>query len=493
LSEEGTSKKALVRSSGIYVILGFLPLGINVLLAPVYTYYLSPEDYGIIGLAQIFNGVISVFLGAGMNQAYARFYFDDRNRKSGKMNLLIMTVSLILFIILAIFPFLWLIGDRVFDVFLQNSVFRFTNYGFIVYITASATVLVGVFQSFFRNEEKPLRYSILSLSFFFLSLAGILLGVVYFEAGAMGNILGRAIGTGAVASVVLLLFYLSSKWKFDFDQVKPMLLYGLPLIPYALLLILFNALDRWVVEHYFGLKTLGFYNFAFVLASSVSVFLYSFYNAVSPRVFKILTSQMDRDKISYQVRLNLELFSMAVLIFIAVALLATPAFLEFFISDQYQVIQPYLGLLFVAYILQLYYVIYTIPFYFEKRTRVLPLIAFLSLVFGALSYYLAVDNFGFYGIIIGLFATKLVQVISTLLLVRIQGKFRLDYLKLNRIHVSSVLSLIFVVLVFWLTDQYDWDDQMAYYLGGIGLLLICLAVYASKLNQLMNGLKSLRR
>jgi len=491
VAEELGSKRAVVRSSGIYVILGFLPLGINVLLAPIYTSYLSPADYGIIGLAQIFNGLISVFIGAGINQSYARFYFDQHRDGSARSTLLLLTVGLISMIAVALFPILWYFGDSILGMLLQNSNFKFSNYGYIVYITATATVLVGVLQSFYRNEEKPIRYSILSLSFFLLSLAGILLGVVYYEAGAMGNIIGRASGTGVVAMWLVLLIVLSTKWKFDRALLRSMLAYGIPLIPYALILLIFNAMDRWFVEHYFGLEKLGFYNFAFVLASSVSVFLYSVYNAVSPRVFKLLTSDLDREKINQEVRLNLELLSLGVLLFVALALLCTPLFLNYLIAEQYRGIDAYLGLLFIAYVMQLYYVIYTIPFYYEKRTRFLPVIAVSSLVLGALAYFFGVRYFGFYGIFIGLFATKLIQVLSTLILVRFYGKFRLDYLNLKRIHVSSFLSVFSVICLFFLASRFHWPSGIEYYLSGLVMIAICLVVYASKLSPLFKTIKKM--
>ncbi|HAS35207.1 MAG TPA: hypothetical protein DCS15_01870, partial [Flavobacteriales bacterium] len=64
-----------------------------------------------------------------------------------------------------------------------------------IFFTTIATILQTLFLVYFRNEEKVLAFSITSILFFVFSITGILVGVLYFEAGALGSIVGRFAGT----------------------------------------------------------------------------------------------------------------------------------------------------------------------------------------------------------------------------------------------------------------------------------------------------------
>lgn len=485
-------RKEFVRNSGFYVFLGFLPLGINVLLAPVYTFYLSPEDYGIIALAQMFFGAVSAVLGAGINQAYGRFYFDTNHDSQKKAALLKTAVLLICMSASLLYGGLLLVGDEIFAKLFNNTEFKFSNYGHIVFLTALASILVSVFQSFYRNEEKPARYGLLSLGFFLFSAGGILLGVIYFEAGAFGNILGRSLGSSLIALSLLFLLLFNRKVKLLIEQVKPMYKYGLPLVPYAVALMLFNLSDRWMVEHFFGLETLGFYNFAFVLASSTSVFIYAVYNAVAPKVLKLLTSREPMHGQLEEVRSILNLFGLSVIVFISLALACTPIFLEYAVAEEYRVILSYLGLLFLFYLFQVYYVIYTIPFHAEKRTKALPFIAILSLIIGVICYYGSIAYFGFGGVFIGLLATKITQVLSSVLVIKYSPKaFQTNYLNLGNLHLISMGSFLLGVLFFAMAYLAYFDYVLAYYLTAAGMIVLGLVVYQKRIPALIHLAKKM--
>lgn len=270
-----SSKRTLVKNSLIYVFLGFLPLAVNLLLAPVYSKYISPDEYGLVALATIFQGFLVVIISFGLDGAFSRLYFDYHEKDRLVKGLMSTTLLTIIGGSFFFWVVLYFSGDFVFDYFLNNKLFTYSKYGHIIFFTTFSTVIHSVFLSYYRNKENVLAYSLVSLSFFFTSVIGILIGIVYLRAEAMGNIAGRAVGTTLVATILLFIYFLRNKVQFKMEYLKSCLNYSLPLIPYLILLMAYNNIDKIMIERYFDLDTLGFYNFAFLVSSVISVFVYA--------------------------------------------------------------------------------------------------------------------------------------------------------------------------------------------------------------------------
>ncbi len=443
-----SGRKKLIKNSFLYIVLGFLPLAANFFLAPVYSRYISPEQYGIITLSLLFQGFLTLFVTFGLEAGFSRIYFDYHKKEKlveGLMSttLLAMMAGGILFWIL-----LYFFGDSVFERFLQNNQFTYQKYGNLVFSITLSTTIHTVFLSYYRNKEEVLKYSLVALSYFFTSVAGILIGVVYLKAEAMGNIVGRAYGTTTVVAVLLALYFLRKKIRFKVKYLKNSLVYSLPLVPYLLLLMLYNNVDKIMVERYFELETLGLYNFAFQIASVISVFIYAIFNAVSPHIYKLMTEK-NENTMSEIKKTNI-LFHLLVTGAIALGIAVIVPVLKIFIAERYQVIQDYISLLILVYIFQLYYVIYTVPLFFYNKTKILPWISLIVLIVGVISNIIFIPPFGIYGVCLALFLTKLSQFLVAYLFVRYYRYNELEYLSFYKNHIISLsIILVFGVVFVW--------------------------------------------
>ena len=104
---------------------------IGIILLPVFTYYLSPEDYGIVSIVSMIGLVLSRITNPGILTATTRLYHDtddinERKLMIGSTNVYFMSVALIPIIIRLLFGhklFSWLFKD-----------FSFYPYGFLALI-----------------------------------------------------------------------------------------------------------------------------------------------------------------------------------------------------------------------------------------------------------------------------------------------------------------------------------------------------------------------
>lgn len=467
-----SNSKKLITNSFLYVVLGFLPLATNFFLAPVYSRYISPEEYGIIALSFIFQGFLSLFITFGLEAGFSRIYFDYYKKEQLVETLMSTTLLAILAGSILFWILLYFFGEMIFAKLLQNNQFTYEKYGSLVFFITLSTALHSVFLSYYRNKEEVFNYSLVALSFFFTSVAGILIGVVYLKAEALGNIAGRAFGATSVIILLMLIYFFRSGLKFKYKYLKKSLIYSLPLVPYLFLLMVYNNIDKIMIEQYFELDVLGLYNFAFQLASVISVFIYAVFNAVSPHIFKLLTDG-GGENINEIKKIHIS-FHLLVIGIISLGCALIIPILELLISEKYQAIQNYISILILVYIFQIYYVIYTIPLFFHNKTKILPWISLIVLIIGVISNLVFIPVFGIYGVCLALFFTKSSQFFVAYFFVRYYGYNKIGYLSLKKNHIVSGLIVFIFGIVFGI--NYKYHIVADYLINILPLLIFTLSV-----------------
>jgi len=427
----------LIKSSFIYVVLGFLPLAINFFVAPIYTSYLPLGEYSKIALANLVSGGLIIFLGLGIDKAFSRFYYYCYKKKILLDALLTTTLISVISISLVIYVLGHYSGDLVFKYLFTNDEFTFFPYGELIFGNTFFVVLNSLIFSYYRNNEDPIKYSIFSISFFLFNLIGTLL-FIYLESTAYMALLGRFIGGGVITLISLSYLLFRRKIVLRTKILKPMLKYCLPLIPYTLILFAYENLDKIIIERFFPTETLGVYHFAFLLASVVSVLLYAVFNAVAPRIYKLFSEETKEAQ--EEVRLINRMFHIIITLTVTLGIALVNPFIRIVIDEKYWTIFTYGALLFLIYIPQVFYVLYSVSIFYYNHTKYLPFISLVSFSIGLGVNFIFLSSFGIYAVILGLFCSKLSQVIMTVLLLR--------KLKINTIfHKDSITSMYLSTLI----------------------------------------------
>ena len=71
--------KQLFRSLSIYGLGDAAAAAVNLLLLPIYTRYLTPQDYGIVTMLLTIEAVAKVVFRWGVDTAFMRLYYDCRD------------------------------------------------------------------------------------------------------------------------------------------------------------------------------------------------------------------------------------------------------------------------------------------------------------------------------------------------------------------------------------------------------------------------------
>ena len=111
--------KRTIQLGSIYSIGSISQGALFVLLFPIYTSFLSPQDFGIIGLMSITVSLLTRFVSSPINSAFTRFYYAPEYReKSGILLFNLFLWALLIIICCAVI--FWRISEYLAEILLQD-------------------------------------------------------------------------------------------------------------------------------------------------------------------------------------------------------------------------------------------------------------------------------------------------------------------------------------------------------------------------------------
>jgi len=236
---------------------------ISFLLLPLFTYYLSPKDYGITSMVMIVTTFLGLLYNLGMVSATTRLYHDTDSHLK-KQELIGSSFYFFLFFPLIFMVLITLSGAYVFPLIFNE--FDFYPYGFLAVLLAFFIQPKRIWTLLYTLQYKIQITAIYSVISVVISISVSLLLVVVFKMGALGKILG-------MFPSVLLLFIISynkinkyTKGKWSFFSIKKQLKFGFPLIPAIWSYEILNIADRYILERMTDLATVGIYSMGYQIA-----------------------------------------------------------------------------------------------------------------------------------------------------------------------------------------------------------------------------------
>jgi O-antigen/teichoic acid export membrane protein len=268
--------RRLAKHSAIYGLGGLVSRILAVLLLPLYTSYLEPSDYGRVETLIALTAVLVTILRGGISSAFFRFYFDSEKaadrlrvvRTAFWFTMASATVGLVAGLALAAPIADLLLGSATHDGLVRAA-----------FLGLWAQMNLEQLTALFRVEERSVSFVVAALIRVAVTVGTTVLLVVVLEQGALGVILGTAIGTLTVQ--LGLLAYRREQLGLTFDRslLRTMNRFGLPLVPSALALWTVNFSDRFFIGQLAGQDDVGRYSLGVRIASAIVLMLVAFRTA----------------------------------------------------------------------------------------------------------------------------------------------------------------------------------------------------------------------
>ena len=386
-----SQKTSIFSNAIIYTLLGFLPLSFSLFFVPIYTKYLSVEEYGLLNYFTIFSSLLMPIVSLGIDQSAGFLYWDYTKDNYEKSKFLSSTIFLFLSIFCLSFFGLIVIKLNILPITINSQNINLYYFVTLALIFAFCTNIYRFLLALYRNESDLKHYSILNISYFVAILIGSILGIIILKLGAKGAIEARTLGFFIVICVFVVYLSLKNKHRFVLDKsvMKTLIKMSFPLFFSMLIGNFAYSMDKLVLEKINGMSLLGIYAFAYTISYTLDILLSSIGNSIIPQLFEKMKDNLELDFKILNAWIDFIFVMCSIFIFLSFI------FIKFFIPVEYNLslsIISILSLVILPKILQQFYLLY---FYKYKKTK---FILYLNITYliniSILSYILGT----FYGI-----------------------------------------------------------------------------------------------
>lgn len=261
----------MVKHSTIYAVGNISRQLVGFIMLPVYTHYLSPSDYGVIGLLIFLVSLFEVVLGGHMFQAVPKFYHQEDTQ------LLKNSVVSTALLVTSFFSGIACVLMATFSEPLAKVVFGDQEYSIYI-IIFSALILTHALEqyglTYLRIVKKPWVYFNFNMAKLALQLTLNIVTIVLLEWGLMGLALSSLISSVLIA--LTLLAY--TVYKTGFRVRKQIAIYVLkfswPLWISGLIGLYIGSSNRYFIRVFSSLDEVGLFELAAKFGSIVSVLIW---------------------------------------------------------------------------------------------------------------------------------------------------------------------------------------------------------------------------
>lgn len=427
-----------------------LQKGISFFLMPLYTAFLSPADYGILGVVSSVSTFLSVFITLGLEAAAARFYYKNNKdeqyakRVYGNVALVILTNSLIWGSVF-IGGHKWIVDPIVGEI-------EFFPYVFIGILNVIVTPMYLLYQNYLQTRQNAAHYGINSLLCFILQVTLTVLSLTVFDLGVLGVLLSQLITSVVFFVYVIISFLRKQSLRLERPILKECFKYSLPLLPHNLANWSNGTLDKLLVNGIRSQSDAGMYNVGQQYGSVMSIVANAVNNAYVPWFYeKVNEGKQGLKRIVQTADASICLVS---LVAIAMSLFAEEIFSIMISNPAYDGVWKIVPCIVFAYVFQSIYFFF-VNVLFLKDTKVIFTITITAVVVNIGLNLLLIPELGFVGGAIACILTYFVKSIMALIISSIKNKeIRFHWLLMYVIAfialAISLSSILFTFEAIWI-------------------------------------------
>jgi PST family polysaccharide transporter len=280
-----------LKSTLFFGVFSVLRTGISLIILPIILNYINPEDYGIVSLVLIYSNIISVVGSLGLKSALYTFYFDYTNKDTLRDYLgNLFSVHIISFLIITCIHLFF--GDNIYGLIFSSNEVSFFNYGLFALLSVFFNTLNTIYFVFLKNEVNLKIYFRYTIGIVILTAFFQILLITYYDLKAMGLLLGALIPN----AIIFTFISISNTYLYQFKLKKillyPSLNYSLKLLPFLLLFVFENQIDKYLIELNLGLKNVGLYTLLIKIFGLLIITV----NAIDDGIRPFLYNDLKQDK-----------------------------------------------------------------------------------------------------------------------------------------------------------------------------------------------------
>lgn len=403
-----------LKSFSIYTSVGFLNAGIGFLLLPILTAYLSPEDYGVISLVNVYVQVLMPIVGLS-TAGYLSVEYYNSNISKEQFASTFSSVRLIPLAGILVIAVIFLLGQK----FLPNLMeLPPLAYWMVVPITLFSLYFSN-FSSFLIATKRARVFGLTSVGKLLFEISVTILLVVGIGMNWEGRIYSAFLAA-FLFSLVSIYYYRKWRllsWDIRREHIRLAILFGAPLIMHQIGKFVINQSDRLFLAKMVSIEEMGIYSVGYQVGTVVLILVTAFSNFFSPFLYERLAKNEDQGK--REVVKMSYLFLAGTFVAVVLLTLVTPLLFQWFIDSRYGSATKYVFWVGLGYFFWGIYTIFSGYVFYHKKTKILGWLAVVNVTLNLAFNYLFIGKFGAIG---AAYATCLSYFIVALIMIVVVGR-----------------------------------------------------------------------
>lgn len=371
-----------------YLVATIMPRVLGIILLPIYSHFLLPQQYGIFSLSNTINQILYMVMTFGLVSAVGRFYFDAPDEEQRR--LIMGQISIFLFFVpLACLGLLEWQGDALFQLFTPGV--SYAVYFRIVAWTTFLSMFSVVPLMVLRSQERAILFASMTIGQAVLYHALAIVLVTMFGYGVIGLLWSNFISTLLLVPLYINLVLPMISLKISFQRVKELLKYSTPLIPHSVAGWVLSLSDRIVLQRWASLADIGVYSLGYTLGSSVQ----NVADAVNASWFPSFYRSQTTGK---EVRQTLRMATYLLAVVCATAFLVAVGghhFVLWFLPKSYAGAEKVIVWVAASAIFILLYYIWSFSIHYSKKTWYLPVVTWSAALLNLATNFILIPKFGY--------------------------------------------------------------------------------------------------
>lgn len=443
--------KKLIKSSFVYTIVGALPLASAFFLLLFYTNYLTTSLYGSLVIFVSFTGFIQIIFNLGLDTYIGISYFDNRhNNELLRSKIGTITGYLLIWGLFITLLFVSL-GENLFSlVFKEKNIFFFP-YGLMSVLTAFGNSYFKTYTNLLINQEKPMRFAIVNLTNFLMTIAFSLTGLFMFPQTLIGPMWGRLLSGAGIFLIALFSLNKESVIRFRFgDELKQALSFSLPLLVFFIFSWSISNLYPFIINYFMTLQDVAILGLAIQFTLLVEFVLNGMGSSIAPRIFGIIKDQ-NLTGSTPELNKYFSGFNAFALLVIPASTFFIPLILPLLISKDYEASFIFLSLLNIGFASRGLYNYFLTPIYLFKKTSVLPKMYLVTAVFQIIISVVLIKYFGIWGAVAANLITKIIQ--NFLLFLASRKFFNFSFSMMKFVWLPLIVTVVITCSEYFVTNH----------------------------------------
>lgn len=385
-----------LKQLSIYTLVGVIGAGINFFVMPVLSHYLTPADYGLLSL---FNVYITILIPIVSISAYSILgvdYFKQKDKKVFASQF--KSIQVIPFITSAFLAIItWLFFGRFADELELSGLG--IRWGYIIVALTFLSIYYEQFVQFLIVQKKASAFAVYTLLKVSLEVSLTFYFIIIKNHDWQGRMYSWLI-TSVIFFFVGLFYFKKEgllRGRVQFHFIREAILFGAPLVLHGIGKFVVNQSDRLFIIKMVpnGISEAGIYNIGYTVGSLVMLGVNAFFNFYSPYLMERLTDLSDSKKLQIVKMSYYYVFGSLVLLLL-ISILAPP-FFKYFIDVRYQEGVSFVFWVALGYCFWGGYMLFSGFIFYAKKSRILGWLAIFNVVSNLVFNYFFIVNFGAIG------------------------------------------------------------------------------------------------